>query len=251
MINGVSNYQLSAETRYLTQQMPFIEAEMKRAREKSMLLLGCGDGQALNELATKYTDWAFTGVDFNQAYIEQARRGAPGNVRYACCDFSAVKREWIGDFGMIASPGILSWICADSLRAVFGILEDCGNEGSVALFGYDSEFFWGELKGVREAFLSLWMSIGDMNQARMITHGLVRSMPISSPMKRRFLEKMLTEDESIRHWLLQPHWKPFFPSEIDAMMRESGYAPDGESLNNLSHLMNPTPYVETPYRKVK
>ena len=251
MINGLSNYRLSAETNYLTRQMPFIEAEMHRSKERTLLLLGCGDGVALNAMASRNAEWSFVGIDFNPDYIELAKGSAPGNVEYVCSDFSRVGRGWIGSFGMIASPGLLSWISPDSLDQVFRILSECSNEGTVALFGYDSEFFWGELKGVRETFLDLWQSIGDLNQARMLTHGLVSSMPISSPDKRRYLERMLTDEEAIRHWLLQPYWRPFFLSQIDAMMKASGYTPDAKCLNSMSQLMNPVPYIETPYRKVK
>lgn len=247
MINGVSNYQLSAETSYLSAQMPRIEKAMSSAESKSALILGCGDGLALNELASRYSDWSFVGVDFNPVYIETARARAPVNASYLRADFSEVG-ESLGSFGFIASPGLLSWIPEESFRQVFSILQKCSEPGTVAHFGYDSEFFWGDLKGVREAFLDLWLSIGDMNQARMLIHSLVSSMPLTDK-KRKFVSRMISDEKSLRHWLLQPYWKPYFPSEIDQAMKQAGFELNEQRFDLITYLMNPSPYIEANYRR--
>lgn len=247
MINGVSNYQLSAETGYLSNQMPTVEKAMSGAGSKSALILGCGDGLALNELASRYSDWSFVGVDFNPVYIETASARAPANVSYLRADFSEVD-ESLGSFGFIASPGLLSWIPEESFQQVFSILRKCSKPGTLAHFGYDSEFFWGDLKGVREAFLDLWLSIGDMNQARMLIQSLVSSMPLTDS-KRKFVDRMARDDKSLRHWLLQPYWKPYFPSEIDQAMSQAGFELSDRRLDSISHLMNPSPYIEANYRR--
>lgn len=250
MINGISNYELSAETSYLASQIPFLEIEMEKSDSKELLLLGCGDGQALNELAARKESWSFCGVDFNSDYIAKAKIGSPDNVVYLNASFAEITKE-VGAYGMIASPGLLSWISEQDRAEVFRILKECSKPGTLALFGYDSEFFWGELKGVRETFLDLWMSIGDLEQARMITHGLVRQMPVSSKRKREHLERMLTEESALKHWLFQPYWQPFFPSEINARMSGAGFIPESEQLNSMTHLLSPSPYLESLYRRVE
>lgn len=247
MINGVSNYQLSAETSYLSAQMPRIERAIERAELKSALILGCGDGIAVNDMALRNPDWSIVGIDFNRGYIEAARRMAPANVRYIRADFSEID-ESIGSFGFIGSPGLLSWIPEQAFEQVFSLLGKCSMAGTVAHFGYDSEFFWGDLKGVREAFLDLWLSLGDMTQAKMLIHSLVSSMPLTDS-KRRFVDRMIKEEKQLRHWLLQPHWKPYFPSEIDQAMKKAGFELDEPRLDSISHLMNPSPYIEANYRR--
>ncbi|SUE95807.1 Trans-aconitate methyltransferase [Ectopseudomonas mendocina] len=220
---------------------------MKSAKLSSMLFLGCGDGVALNELASRYESWSFVGVDFNSAYVERADQEAPANVSYLCADFSEID-ERVGIFGVIASPGLLSWISDESVKDVFSILMKCSTPGTLAHFGYDSEFFWGDLKGFREAFLDLWLSLGDMTQARMLIHSLVSSMPVTES-KRNFLDRMVTDDKALRNWMLQPHWKPYFPSEIDDLMTEAGFELEGQRLDSISYLLNPSPYIEANYRR--
>ena len=247
MINGVSNYQLSAETSYLSAQMPRIERAIEKAELKSALILGCGDGIAVNDMAVRNPEWSIVGIDFNPAYIETARSKAPANARYIRADFSEVD-ESIGAFGFIGSPGLLSWIPEESFQQVFSILRKCSEPGTVAHFGYDSEFFWGDLKGVREAFLDLWLSIGDMNQARMVIHSLVSSMPLTDK-KRMFVSRMVSDEKSLRHWLLQPYWKPYFPSEIDQAMKQAGFELNEQRFDLITYLMNPSPYIEANYRR--
>jgi len=247
MINGVSTYELSADTSYLARQMPDVEEAMDLAETKTLLLLGCGDGEALNALATRYRDWSFVGVDFNRLYIDQAKWESPTNVSYLCADFAEIE-EGTGKFGVIASPGLLSWIPEKSVRHVFRILSECSVPGTQAHFGYDSEFFWGDLKGFREAFLDLWLSIGDMTHARMIIHGLVSTMPYTES-KRQFLHRMVTDDKALRNWLLQPHWKPYFPSEIDELMNKAGFTLNGAKRDSISYLLSPSPYMKANYRR--
>lgn len=250
MIQGVSNYQLSAQTGYLTRQIDRIDVSRFQGCDRSLLMLGCGDGQALNAMARQHPDWRFVGVDFNQGYIDQAKSTAPENVSYLCSAFSQVGE--IGQFGVIGACGLMSWISSDEREAVYALFSRCSGENGWVSFGFDSEFYWGEIKGIRETFLSLWQEMGDHHMALMLTKSLVSNMRFSSQAKKQYVDKLLSDPDELKHWLYQPHWHPMFPSQVVDSMRKAGFVMnERRSLANVAStlLLAECPYIHWSFRR--
>ncbi len=221
MINGVSNFELSADTEYLSRQIVSLSPSNFIDCSKKMMVLGCGDGKALNLLALENPDWSFLGVDFNQSYITSARIDAPTNVDYLCKAFSEVEVEPMS-FGVVGGCGLFSWISDSDRKDVIELSRKSLEIGGYASFGFDSEFFWGEIKGIREAFLSTWIEFGDRNMAIALIKGLIGDVKFSSKNKENFVKSMFDESRIV-HWLYQPHWKPMFPSEVIQMFARAGF----------------------------
>lgn len=253
MINGVSTFNLSGDTKYLSRQMDRISPKHFPGCIKRMLVLGCGDGAALNEMARTNPDWSFVGLDFNGEYIQKAVRGAPVNVEYICNAFNRFAPV-DASFGVVASCGLLSWVEESDRKAIIRLSFTALEIGGYASFGFDNEFFWGELKGVREAFLAAWIETSDHQLARMLVHGLVKTVKFSSPKKAKFALAMIEQEECARHWIYQPHWKPMFPSQVMSEMAQSGFGnPEGVgSLMNLCFdgLTNQPEYIHWDFRRL-
>lgn len=252
MINGVSNYGLSSELTYLDEQIQRLSPGKFTDCSKSMLILGCGDGTAVNKMALTHPDWSFTGVDFNHDYIGKARASSPDNVRYIESSFSDLSLD--REYGVVGSCGLLSWIEPDQFDAVINISKHCVERGGYASFGFDNEFFWAELKAVRELFLSLWVDLGCHEQAGRLTRVFVDSMKFTTEVKHLFAKQMLTDDIELRHWLLQPHWSPMYPSKVIMSMRKAGFGTPEEFVSLADMATNcisiSRPYIHWDLKKL-
>lgn len=84
--------------------------------------LGCGDGATVIALAAACPGAEFTGIDFNPAHIDAARRTAASlkldNTRFIHSDFSDLGRCELPRFEFIAINGIYGWLEPDPARSV-------------------------------------------------------------------------------------------------------------------------------------
>lgn len=245
MIQGVSSYDISASSGYIALQADDISPAKFEVKNKSMLLLGCGDGEVLNNFGNLYPEWRFTGVDFNASYVSKGKAGAPKNVDYIECKFSTFKSE--ERFGVVCSPGLLSWIEDEERRAVLEIVNRNLSIAGIASFGFDNSLFWLELAPIREFFLSAWIEYGDWRLALEVTRPVAKTYNLSCDFKRLILNRMMTEAQ-LPHWLLQPHWHPMMPSQVIMDMSRIGCHIQ-ESVHEVTsrQLLSPLPYMHMDF----
>ncbi len=108
---------------------------------RKMLELGCGQGFGLALLAAANPDLSFEGVDFNAGHIAQGReladRAGLANLRFEQADFrDLAATAGARDCDLVAAHGVLSWIDADSQRALRDIVSARLKAGGLAMLSY-------------------------------------------------------------------------------------------------------------------
>ena len=197
--------------------------------------LGCGNG--LTTLLTAATSphaevWGF---DFNPAHVEQARamaaRSGLTNIHFEETSFEALaKADAAGDFDIMVSHGVLSWISLENRRHLLDIIGRRLRPGGLAYLSYNTTTGWSGMEPVRLLMRQLAQSSQRRSdQAVETVFGVLEQLRAGGAMffqahpgLQSRLDQMKNQDARyIAHEFLNRDWHPVMFAELLEAMAET------------------------------
>lgn len=197
--------------------------------------LGCGNGLTTLIAAAASPHAEIWGFDFNPAHIEQARALAAqaglANAHFQETSFEALARETeAGDFDIVVSHGVLSWISPENRRHLLDILGRRLRPGGLAYLSYNTTTGWSGMEPLRLLMRQLAQtSQRRSDQAVEMVFGVLEQLRAGGatffqahPGLQARLDQMKTQDPRyIAHEFLNQDWHPVMFAELLEAMAET------------------------------
>ena len=204
--------------------------------------LACGDGSTLNILADANPESQFTGIDLNQAHIEQAKKiaqqGQLKNVTYLQKSFAELQEQDLPDFDYVTLHGVYSWISPELRRSIVEFIKQKLKPGGIVMLSYNAKpgkLLHEPLRDMMRAYTRN-MNISPLDKAR---HGLSYLDFLIKKDARFFQDNPGAKDivaqlkkkdmRYIAHEYFNEHWHPKYFSEVAAELQQANVSYAGQT----------------------
>lgn len=199
------------------------------------LMIGCGNGDALNAMAREFPQTDFYGIDINADYIQRARHYAPENARFKCIDIADMPPPAMAEFDMIAISGFWSYVSAATRRATLRALFHA-KPGARLTLSFNNALIWGALQLFRATVIEACRDdpsdrtriVSTLDQLR--ETALVRDNPLLC----QFAEHLRGSYSMVKDFIIQPDWTAFYDHEVEADMQGIGWRRITEGVSKMA-----------------
>ena len=201
------------------------------ANPRRMLELGFGQGFGLALLAAANPDVAFEGYDFNPDHVRHARKLIEA-AQLANLSVSEAAFEQLAlgggetDCDAIALHGVLSWVAAETQKAIVEIVRQRLRPQGLLYVSYNCLAGWAPLAPVRQLMMDVKRAmLGSPEQQLMRALELLKTLRernapffVEHPAAARYVDDLVQMDARyLVHEFLGEHWDPLAFSRVAAL----------------------------------
>ena len=210
------------------------------------LELGCGTGLGLGLMAAANPHAQFLGVDFNPAHVAAAER----LIEAAGLDNLVVREASFADlaaapppagqrFDYVAAHGVWTWVAREVQQDIVRLLDGWVSPGGLVYLGYNNMAGWASTLSLQQVLSEhARRTPGDSLAKIRAAVGFALSLREAAPRGLDFarLEQALgphldtpeaappTVMAYLAHEYMNDHWRPVFPTEVEADLAEAKLA---------------------------
>lgn len=189
--------------------------------------LGCGNGLSTNIIASAWPQGNFYGIDFNPSHIVNgnllSKAAGLTNIKFLEADFRDLEEYSLPDFDFITVHGVLSWINAESRKAIQRFVLKKLKPGGILYLSYNCLPGWAAAMPVRELMKrfaddtygstmdKVNAAINSVEKAFTVKSGFFNN---NTAAESRFNQIKKGDKHYLAHEYFNRDWQPFYFSDI-------------------------------------